>query len=128
VRCELGLLSLPVLRRSMSNLRWLWPALYQTRTMCSRLDASVSATDEFSTATGNQSSAGLALAVAASARLPDLMRVISGRDARTEAPAWQWWYALVSTVGVEDEHASGQDQDIHRERHEATRHARSRRA
>jgi hypothetical protein len=47
-----------------------------------------------------------------------------GQDSRTEAPARQWWYGPVAAVGVEDEHAGGQDQPIHGEGHQAGGYAR----
>ncbi len=42
----------------------------------------------------------------------------SGDDASTKAPARQGWYGPVAPVGVEDEHAGGQDQAVHGERDE----------
>ncbi len=41
-----------------------------------------------------------------------------GRDARTKAPARQGWYALAAPVGVEGEHARGQDEAVDGERYE----------
>jgi hypothetical protein len=42
-----------------------------------------------------------------------------GRDARSEAPPRQGWHGLVAPVGVEDEHAGGQDEAVDGERQES---------
>ena len=46
-----------------------------------------------------------------------------GQDARTEAPACQGRHGLVAPVGVEDEHAGGQDQAVNGEREKPGGHA-----